>query len=92
MDDQAYIELGLNGEADLKVILCGGVEKQETGKLGVVSLVYATYNKETARKKLEDLIANNPNNYYMVYSLPLDTDLTQLAHYPSIAISREDLE
>ena len=30
-------------------------------------------------------------NYYMVYSVPLNVDLTELSHYPSIAISKDDL-
>ena len=34
----------------------------------------------------------NPNNYYMVYSVPLNVDLTELTHYPSIAITKDDLE
>ena len=28
----------------------------------------------------------------MVYSVPLDTDLMELSHYPSIEITREDLQ
>lgn len=93
MNYEECIQLGLNGEDTLKLILCGGVEKSEEGKLGVVSVVYATNDKELARKKLQELTGNNPSdNYYMVYSVPLDTDLTKLAHYPSIAISKEDLK
>ena len=30
-------------------------------------------------------------HYYMVYSVPLNVDLTELSHYPSIAISKDDL-
>ena len=93
MNYEEYIEQGLNGEATLKLILCGGVETSNEGKLGVVSVVYATEDKESARKKLQELTGNNPEkNYYMVYSVPLDTDLTKLSHYPSIAIAKEDLE
>jgi len=28
----------------------------------------------------------------MVYSVPLNVDLTELSHYPSIAISKDDLQ
>lgn len=28
----------------------------------------------------------------MVYNVPLDTDLMTLTHYPSIAITKEDLK
>lgn len=34
----------------------------------------------------------DPNNYYMVCSVPLNVDLTELTHYPSIAITKDDLE
>lgn len=31
-----------------------------------------------------------PNEYLAVYDLPLDTDLTKLDHYPSVAIGKEE--
>ena len=92
MDHESYVQQGLNGEAKLKLILCGGVEEEAEKKLGVVSVVYATEDKAAAAQKLAELAAVNPQNYYMVYSVPLDTDLTKLSHYPSIAIGAEDLE
>lgn len=92
MNYEEYVETGLNGEGELKLILCGNMETTEDGKIGVVSVVYATKDREAARKKLEELVETNPpENYYMVYSVSLDTDLTKLPHYPSIAISKEDL-
>jgi hypothetical protein len=60
--------------------------------VGVVSVVYATNDKDLAEQKMNELIAVNPNNYYMVYSVPLNVDLTELCHYPSIAISKDDLQ
>lgn len=33
-----------------------------------------------------------PEKFYMVYSVPLNVDLTTLSHYPSIEISQEDLQ
>jgi len=92
MDYQDYIEIGLNGDEPLKLILCGNIENTENGKVGVVSVVYATNDKKLAEQKIQDLLNNkeNPNTYYMVYSIPLNTDLTTLQHYPSIAISRDD--
>lgn len=93
MNYEKYIEQGLNGEATLKLILCGNVEECDNGKIGVISVVYATNDKEAARKKLQELSDNNPmGDYYMIYSVPLDTDLRTLSHYPSIAIKKEDLE
>lgn len=91
MDYQEYINLGLEGAAPLKVIMCGNVQESADGKVGVVSIVYATLNKDAARQKIQELAQASPNDYYMVYSVPLDTDLTTLSHYPSIAISKSDL-
>lgn len=92
MEYKDYVEQGLNGELHLKVILCGNVHNAETEKVGVVSVVYATQDKIAAEKRIQELISNNPNNYYMIYSVPLDTDLTTLSHYPSIAITKKDLQ
>lgn len=93
MDYQDYIELGLNGEEPLKLILRGSVEGVENNKVGVVAVVYATTNRNLAEQKLQELLENgdSSNEYYMVYSVPLDTDLTTLSHYPSIEITKDDL-
>lgn len=92
MEYEKYIEQGLNGEAPLKLILCGNVESTKNDKVGVVSVVFATNDKDLAEQKIHELTAANPNNYYMVYSVPLNVDLTELTHYPSIAITKDDLE
>lgn len=91
MNYEEYMELGLNGDAPLKVIMCGSVESVGSDKVGVVAVVYATFDKKLAEKRIQELIAEKPQNYYMVYSVPLDVDLTALAHYPSIEIANEDL-
>ena len=36
--------------------------------------------------------APNPEKFYMEYVTPLDVDLTSLEHYPSIEISKNDLQ
>ena len=92
MEYKDYIKQGLNGNAPLKLILCGNIQGTENDKVGVVSVVYATNDKDLAEQKMNELIAVNPNNYYMVYSVPLNVDLTELSHYPSIAISKDDLQ
>lgn len=92
MEYEEYIEQGLNGEAPLKLILCGNVQSTKNDKVGVVSVVFATNDKNLAEHKIHELTAANPDNYYMVYSVPLNLDLTELTHYPSIAITKEDLE
>lgn len=93
MDYQKYIDKGLNGKEPLKLILRGYVENMENNKVGVVSVVYATNDKRLAEKKIQELNNSNDyqNAYHMVYSVPLDTDLTKLEHYPSIEINKEDL-
>lgn len=93
MQYEDYIKMGLDGEAPLKVILCGMVEENTRGKVGVVSVVYVTMDRVQAEAKLRELLQQNQEErYYMVYSVPLDTDLTALSHYPSIEITKEDLE
>lgn len=92
MEYKDYIKQGLNGNAPLKIILCGNIQGTENDKVGVVSVVYATNDKDLAEEKMNELIAVNPNNYYMIYSVPLNVDLTKLSHYPSIAISKDDLQ
>lgn len=93
MQYEDYIKMGLDGEAPLKVILCGMVEENARGKVGVVSVVYVTMDRVQAEAKLRELLQQNQEErYYMVYSVPLDTDLTALSHYPSIEITKEDLE
>ena len=79
MEYKDYIKQGLNGNAPLKLILCGNIQGTEN-------------DKDLAEQKMNELIAVNPNNYYMVYSVPLNVDLTELSHYPSIAISKDDLQ
>lgn len=80
-------------EAPLKLILRGSVVDNQDIKVGVVSVVFATTDKDKAQNKINELNAANheQNDYYMVYSVPLDIDLTNLEHYPSIAITPEDL-
>ena len=92
MEYTDYIELGLNGEAPLKLILCGNGQGENSNKIGVVSVVFATNDKSLAEQKIHELTAENPDHYYMVYSVPLNTDLTKLTHYPSIEITKEDLQ
>lgn len=91
MNQQDYIELGLNGEGPLKLILRGSIEAVQENKVGVVSVVYATMDKSLAEKKINELISQKDGAYYMVYSVPMDIDLQALEHYPSIAIAKDDL-
>ena len=92
MEYKDYINQGINGDAPLKLILCGNVQGTENDKVGVVSVVYATTDKDLAEQQLHELTTANPDHYYMVYSVPLNVDLTTLSHYPSTAISKGDLQ
>ena len=85
MEYKDYIKQGLNGNAPLKLILCGNIQETENDKVGVVSVVYATNDKDLAEQKMNELIAVNPNNYYMIYSVPLNFDLTELSHYRTVS-------
>ena len=82
----------MNKKDLLKVVLCGGVRKEDEKKVGVVSVVLITYDRDLAQEKMQELIVKHPENCYMVYTVPEDMDLTILAQYPSMAITKEDLE
>lgn len=47
---EEYVRQGLNGEAPLKLILCGNVEGTGENKTGVVSVVYATNSRNFAEQ------------------------------------------
>lgn len=86
---EEMVAIGLHGEAPLKVILKGFIEN----KVGVVAVVFATLNEKKAADEMERLLSQKEDDvYFIVYSVPFDTDLTTIGHYPSIAISNEDLK
>ena len=94
MTDEKLVQLGLNGKDSLKMILSGYVEndKNDGEKVGVVSVMFVSENKELVSKKMEEFEAKYPERYFMVYSVPLDTELEELDHYPSIAIFESDFK
>ena len=51
----------------------------------VCSLIFIEY-------KYEELVAQYPENYLAIYDLPLDTNLNELPHYPSVFIGKEEFE
>jgi hypothetical protein len=78
----------------LFLILCGSVEESTSephDNVCVVSVVYVSNDKEKIDSKLEDLQKTNPDNFYIAYEVPMDTDLTTLEHYPGLEISKDDL-
>lgn len=56
MDQIDYIEMGLNGEAPLKVIMRGSVEIVSNDNIGVVSLVYVATDRKKAKERIYDLL------------------------------------
>ena len=55
-------------------------------------MVYASADETKVRQHLETLHKEKPDVFYMQYEVPLDVKLTELSHYPSIEITKEDLE
>ena len=91
MNCNELVQMGLNGKDDLKLILSGYVKEKKEGKIGIVSVVYATEDRGLAEKKFTQLSTSCPNKYFMIYSVPFNTDLDTLVHYPSIVIEKDDL-
>lgn len=81
-----------NNNHSLKLVICGGIRTEGADKVGVISVVYITHDRNAAQEKMQEMIVKNPHNCYMVYDVPLDMDLTTLAQYPSMAICKSDLE
>lgn len=75
----------------INLICKGSIESMENEKVGVVSVVFISYDTGISKQKLQEYIKNDTENVYMLYCVPLDTDLTTLEHYPSIAITKDDL-
>ena len=63
----------------------------EGGKeTAVVEVLFASANHEKVKAKYQELKIQYQNNYLVIYDSPLDTDLSSLLHYPSVAISKEE--
>lgn len=74
----------------IQIIVNAFVEKEKTG--AVVEVLYASSDHEKVKAKHEELVVQYPENYLAIYDLPLDTDLSSLPHYPSVAISKEEFD
>ena len=71
----------------IQIIVNAFVEKEKTGD---VEVLYASSDHEKMKAKYEELVAQYPENYLAIYDLPLDTNLNELPHYPSVLIGKED--
>ena len=74
----------------IQIIVNAFVEESKTG--AVVEVLFASANHEKVKAKYQELKIQYPNNYLAIYDLPLDTDLSSLPHYPSVAISKEEFD
>ena len=74
----------------IQIIVNAFVENDKTG--AVVEVLFASSDHEQVQAKYEELVAQYPENYLAIYDLPLDTDLSSLPHYPSVAISKEEFD
>ena len=74
----------------IQIIVNAFVEKDKTG--AVVEVLYASSDHEKLKVKYEELVALYPENYLAIYDLPLDTNLNELPHYPSVFIGKEEFE
>lgn len=54
--------------------------------------MYASSDHEKMKAKYEELVAQYPENYLVIYDVPLDTNLNSLPHYPSVFIGKEEFE
>ena len=74
----------------IQIIVNAFVEKDKTG--AVVEVLFASSNYAKVKAKYEELVVQYPENYLAIYDLPLDTDLNELPHYPSVFIGQEEFE
>ena len=82
----------IKGEYILINLICkGSIENVENEKVGVVSVVFISNDADVSKQKLQEIKKNDTESIYMLYCVPLDTDLATLEHYPSIAVTKKDL-
>ena len=65
---------------------------EDSKENAVVEVLFASSDHEKVQEKYQELTARFPNNYLAIYDLPLDTNLNELGHYPSVAIGKEEFE
>ena len=72
----------------IKIIVNAFVE--EGKEIAVVEVLFTSADHEKVKAKYQELKIQYPDNYLAIYDLPLDTALSSLPHYPSVAISKEE--
>ena len=63
---------------------------EESKETAVVEVLFASADHEKVKAKYQELKIQYIDNYLAIYDLPLDSDLSSLPHYPSVAISKEE--
>ena len=74
----------------IQIIVNAFIEKYKTG--AVVEVLFSSADQNKVQAKYEELAIQYPENYLAIYDLPLDTDLNELPHYPSVFIGKEEFE
>lgn len=93
MNYQDYIDMALIDNGELKLILKGEICNDDQQKMGVVSVVFITKDINAAKTTLANLNDHkNKDDYFMLYSCPTDINLSELSHFPSLQITKADLE
>ena len=65
---------------------------EEGKEIAVVEVLFASADPEKVKAKYQELKIQYPDNYLAIYDLPLDTDLSSLPHYPSVARSKDEFD
>ena len=65
---------------------------EESKETAVVEVLFAGADHEKVKAKYQELKIQYLDNYLAIYDLPLDSDLSSLPHYPSVAISKEEFD
>ena len=65
---------------------------EESKETAVVEVLFASADHEKVKAKYQELKIQYLDNYLAIYDLPLDSDLSSLPHYPTVAISKEEFD
>ena len=74
----------------IQIIVNAFIEKDKTG--AIVEVLFASADQDKVQAKYEELVAQYPEHYLVIYDLPLDTNLNELPHYSSVLIGKEEFE
>ena len=72
----------------IQIIVSAFVEDSKEN--AIVEVVFASADHDKVQEKYQELIAQFHNNYLVIYDLPLDTNLNEFGHYPSVSIGKEE--